>query len=266
MRKGERKQGWRQTMSASADGMHPKLKGWRSCMQSITLSTVLGKEIGICYLLYRWPVQGHQSYNPPYKWEQSPQRYSKAGLAAPIQGRKKKKHQHNNTIFGLIQSMLFWHVPVQSTLFPCRPLPLLNPTNLVQFTALLCTSDIMQVCVLYGCVGVCKITCFSSNQTFCYRKRPKQSWGLWETMVSINHRRNTITSRLQRDGKCGHVLLQKELSNMTWLTRKMKADRYATFCVKEVDKTGIQSQNAIEGIIQLCFSVITYSLCYRALL
>lgn len=97
MRKGERKQGWRQTMSASADGMHPKLKGWRSCMQSITLSTVLGKEIGICYLLYRWPVQGHQSYNPPYKWEQSPQRYSKAGLAAPIQGRKKKTpaQQHN---------------------------------------------------------------------------------------------------------------------------------------------------------------------------
>lgn len=113
MRKGERKQGWRQTMSASADGMHPKLKGWRSCMQSITLSTVLGKEIGICYLLYRWPVQGHQSYNPPYKWEQSPQRYSKAGLAAPIQGRK-KKNTSTTTQF------LVWFKACSSGMFQCR--------------------------------------------------------------------------------------------------------------------------------------------------
>lgn len=38
---------------------------------------------------------------------------------------------------------------------------------------------------------------------------------------------------------------------MTWLSRKMKADGYATFCVKEVDKTGIHSHNAMEVIRQL---------------
>lgn len=46
-------------------------------------------------------------------------------------------------------------------------------TNLVHFVALLCESDTMYTSGLYGCVGVCKITYFSSNKVFCYRKRPK---------------------------------------------------------------------------------------------
>lgn len=121
MRKGERKQGWWQAMSASADGMHPKLKGWRSCMQSITLSTVLGKEIGICYLLYRWPVQGHQSYNPPYKWKQSPQPYSRAGLAAPIQGR--------NMAMGIRRSVFPQKSIFYSTTWFCSIFPLKGVTS-----------------------------------------------------------------------------------------------------------------------------------------
>lgn len=42
-------------------------------------------------------------------------------------------------------------------------------TSLVQSVAFLCKSDTMNICVLHGCVGVCKLTYFGSNKVFCYR-------------------------------------------------------------------------------------------------
>lgn len=56
----------------------------------------------------------------------------------------------------------------------------------MQFVGLLCKSDIMHICVLYGCVGVYKITYFSSNKVFCYRKKTKMELRVVrETIASI---------------------------------------------------------------------------------
>lgn len=89
------------------------------------------------------------------------------------------KAAKNKQLCGQVQGTPSQHLPAQNWLFPilitATAKSLFYLTSLMQFVGLLCKSDIMHICVLCGSVGVYKITYFSSNKVFCYRKRQKWS-------------------------------------------------------------------------------------------
>lgn len=120
-------------------------------------------------------------------------------------------------------------------------------TTLVRSVALLGKSDTMHICELCGCVGVCKMMYFHYNKDFCYRKRLKWSselrerqWLLFKTAeappthvskeaenigILVYRRRCQIRPGCKEDAQPSH---DDDV-------RKMRADRHATFRVREAD-------------------------------